>query len=99
MAIVDQYDDNLLLCGVFSKLKNLAANRSRAFRGYLIDENKKPATTKRIGQWLGLDEKRAAAALEKLRVARLIERIDMPKFDLTVNDDPTADPAKPQGRR
>ena len=99
MAIVDQYDDNLLLCGVFSKLKNLAANRSRAFRGYLIDENKKPATTKRIGQWLGLDEKRAAAALEKLRVARLIERIDMPKFDLTVNDDPTADPAKPKKQK
>lgn len=92
MAIIDGHKDRLMLRGAFGVLKTLAANRSRCYRGYLLDEKMGPASERRISQWLGLEPTATRKVLKILEDAGLIERIDVPKWDLTVNDVPNKDP-------
>ena len=84
-------NDGYMLKGIFADIKNIAANRSRAYRGYLLDEKLNPATDKKIAQWLGLEDKTAKTVLKDLADVGLIERVPLPTFDLTVNDKPGKD--------
>jgi hypothetical protein len=45
------------LRSAFEELKEVAANRSRAYRGFLLDERLKPASIQRIAKWIGEDLK------------------------------------------
>ena len=92
MNILKSFDDYLMLKGAFGVLKELAANRSRCYRGYLLDEKLKPASEKRISQWLGIDVKATANVLKQLAEAGLIERIDVPEWDTSVNEEPSKGP-------
>ena len=91
MALHHKKTNGFMLKGIFADLKNIAANRSRAYRGYMLDEKLHPANEKKISQWLRLDEKLTATVLKELADVGLIERVPLPEFDLTVNDKPGGD--------
>jgi hypothetical protein len=95
--LLRSYKDCLAIKGAFRELKTMAANRSRCYRGYLLNEKLQPATTKRISQLLQVDEDMAAHYLEALEDVGLIERIPMPDFDESVNGPPGGDSDKTSG--
>ncbi len=92
MQSVDGMDDHLMLKGAFGELKRIAANRSRCYRGYLLDEKLGPASERRISQWLRIDLPATRKVLKALASAGLIEKVDVPKFDTSVNDGPQTPP-------
>lgn len=69
------------LKGILSDLKSIAGNKSKEYRGYLLDSNFKPASVKEIGRWLGYREKEAEKILQALKDVGLIEHVGMPKFN------------------
>ncbi|MGA1979484.1 MAG: hypothetical protein ABSG99_02810 [Sedimentisphaerales bacterium] len=75
-----------ILLAVFMDLLEIAANYSRAFRGYILDEHFEPAGIIKIAGWVGLEVKEAGKIFRELEQIGLIERILMPEFDLSVND-------------
>jgi len=81
MQILRMSPRRLVLKGAFGELKEIAANRSRAYRGYLLDERFEPATDSRVAMWLGLEIKEARSILKELAKIGLIERVDLPIFD------------------
>ena len=78
----------LALRGAFHELKEIAANRSRCYRGYMLDEKFAPATETKISQWLGADAKATRTILAELQSIGLIERVDLPEFDPSINEAP-----------
>jgi hypothetical protein len=76
----------VMLEGCFWRLAKVAANRSRAFRGYMLDERYSPAPTSRIAMWLGLESSAATSVLATLEKAGLIERVEMPEFKPDTDD-------------
>lgn len=80
--------DRQALCAGFYDLKQIAANRSRAYRGYLLDERLGPAAEERIALWLGQDVKATRRILAGLAKVGLIELVEMPRFDPRDNDLP-----------
>ncbi|MCE5185109.1 MAG: hypothetical protein LLF76_03170 [Planctomycetaceae bacterium] len=81
----------ILLEGCFWRLAKMAANRSRVYRGYLLDERYQPATAGKIAMWLGLGADLTAGVLEGLEKAGLIERVPLPEF-VDDGDDPGSTP-------
>jgi len=81
----------LQLKGAFHELKGIAANRSRCYRGYLLDEVFKPAGDEKISQWLCVNVKDGKKILKSLEQVGLVERVNVPKFDPTKNEPPTDD--------
>jgi len=77
-----------LLRGVFGMLKASAANHSRCYRGYLLDERLAPASDKKISQLIHLDIAATRKALKTLAKVGLIKKVPLPEFDLTINDGP-----------
>ena len=92
MNVLKTRDNRLVLRGAFHELKEIAANRSRCYRGYLLDERFRPATERKISQWLNVDIKLARKILKDLADIGLIERVPVPQFDPTVNDPPEKKP-------
>lgn len=88
MSVLKSRANRLQLRGAFHDLKEIAANRSRCYRGYLLNAKFEPATTKKIAQWLGLGTRQAGKLLRELEDIGLIEQVDLPKFDLSTNDEP-----------
>lgn len=88
MQVLRMSPRRLQLKGAFGELKEIAANRSRAYRGYMLDERFNAATDSRIAMWLGLEVKEARAILKELAKIGLIERVDLPAFDTAVNQTP-----------
>jgi hypothetical protein len=82
----------ILLEGCFWRLAKMAANRSRVYRGYLLDERYQPATACRIAMWLGLNADLATAVMDGLEKAGLVERVPLPEF---IDDDDGDDPDDP----
>ncbi len=72
----------LELRGAFTILREMAANRSRMYRGYLLDENLGPADTRKIALWLGVDVRKAGRILRELGPdgVGLLEKAAMPAF-------------------
>ena len=77
-----------VLVTVFLDLREIAANYSRCYRGYLLDERFEPANINKIAEWIFLDVKEACKVLKELEQIGLIEKVSMPKFDLTRNKPP-----------
>ena len=77
-----------ILRSIFDDLREIAANRSRCYRGYLLDEKNQPATEKKIAQWVGLEPSECRRVLKELADIGLIERVPLPEFDITENEIP-----------
>ncbi len=76
-----------ILLAVFNDLLEIAANYSKAYRGYILDENFRPAGIAKIAGWVGLRVDETGEILRKLEQIGLIEIVSMPEFDLSVNGD------------
>jgi len=89
-----RYDNPLELHGAFIALRNQAADRSRAYRGYLLNGKREPAKLVDIRDWLSVPTPQVRKILKCLEAVGLIERVELPEFDLSKNDKPgrTASP-------
>ena len=76
----------LMLIGAFHELKNIAANRSRCYRGFLLDEKFESANDEKIALWLGLRLAETRNILKNLEAVGLMEKVSMPKFDSSKDD-------------
>ena len=74
------------LRSAFEDLKNIAANRSRKYRGYLLDGMSRPAMVTTIAQWIGLDVAMTKKVLKELESIGLLERVDLPDFEAGGDD-------------
>lgn len=81
LNLIRASNNRAILRNTFEELKEIAANRSRTFRGYLLDEKLKPAEIKRISQWIGEDIQTTKKILDELELIGLIERVDVPDFN------------------
>ena len=71
--------------GVYRQLVNMAAKRSRAYRGYLIDAKNQPLSNGQLGKLLNYKTMEMRKILRRLASVDLLERVDLPKFDLSAN--------------
>lgn len=89
IATLRRERDGLELEGAWSRLRAMASRRSRAYRGFLLNERFEPATTSELARTvLYVTPKRAEKILRTLEAIGLIERLDVPDWDLTLNDIP-----------
>lgn len=88
LTALRRYDNHLELHGAFVALRNQAADRSRAYRGYLLNGKRAPAQTVDICDWLGVKTPEARKILKRLEAVGLIEHITLPEFDLSKNEEP-----------
>jgi len=77
-----------LLYGLYRLLVNMAAKQSRAFRGYLLDAKNQPLSDAQIGKLLKIETRRTSKLLRKYESVYLLEHVELPVFDLSVNDPP-----------
>lgn len=77
-----------LLYGVYRLLINLAAKQSRAFRGYLLDARNRPLTDAQIGKLLKIETKQMRKFLRQFASVDLLERVELPEFDMSINEPP-----------
>lgn len=70
--------------GIFRDLREVVANWSQCYRGYLLDECLHPASEVKIAIWLRIDRKLAAKALRALEKVGLIEKVDVPAFGSSI---------------
>lgn len=92
MCVLKSKPNRLVLRGAFADLKEIAANKSLTYRGYLLDEHFLPANDLKISHWLCVQIRTAKKILKDLEEIGLIEHINMPHFDL--NDDKLPDKGK-----
>lgn len=83
MDMLGNKSNHLMLRGAFGELKQIAANRSRSYRGYLLDEKLEPATNRKLADLLGVACKEMTAILKQLHAVGLIEQVEFPEFDPT----------------
>ena len=69
------------LLSVFSDLREIAANRSKYYRGYILDERFEPASYNKIASWVGLGLSEGGKILGELERIGLIERVPVPIFE------------------
>ncbi len=77
-----------LLYGLYRLLVNMAAKQSRAFRGYLLDARNRPLSDAQIGKLLHVETRRMSKILRQFASVDLLERVELPEFDLSMNDPP-----------
>ena len=77
-----------LYYGIYRQLVNMAAKRSRAYRGYLLDARNQPLNEGQIGKLLKIKTKEIKKILQKLASVDLLEKVDLPEFDLSKNKMP-----------
>jgi hypothetical protein len=81
--------DGLALEGAWSRIRRAASRRSRAYRGYLLNERDQPASEAEIARTvLHCTARRAATILQALESVGFIERVRVPDWDLTLNEMP-----------
>jgi hypothetical protein len=69
--------------GVYTLLLKLAGNRSRNYRGYLLDHRNRPASARMIGELVHVPEatvKKALAVLASPEIG-MMERVELPDFE------------------
>jgi len=96
LAALHRYGNHLELHGAFIALRNQHADRSRAYRGYLLNGRRQPAQIADVCDWLALKAPEARKILKRLEAVGLIERVELPEFDLSKNEKPgeTGSPEK-----
>jgi hypothetical protein len=87
IAILKTKPKWLELKGALDELITLASGFSRCYRGYLLDEKFEAASSKKIAQWLGYEPKAMTAILATLEDVGFIERVPLPDFDTSVDED------------
>lgn len=88
IAVCESAPNRCELLYVFWKLREIAANHSRAYRGYLLDERFEPANISKIAVWIGFEAKKTERIMRQLEQIGLIEYVSLPNFDLSVNEPP-----------
>ncbi len=79
--------NGLELEGAWSRIRRAASARSRAYRGYLLTADNRPASDAEIGRAvLFCEPRRATRILKSLAEVGLIEQARCPIFDLSQND-------------
>ncbi len=96
LDLLSHREDFDLLELSFFRLLRHAANRSRCYRGYLLNMAVQPATAREIGLILNKDTRQAQTILKVLAGAKLIEQVDCPAFDPSKNDLAPADGTPPE---
>ncbi len=86
-AMLDREENTLILEAAFIRILKHAARRSRKYRGYVLNEHYRPATTAQIARIVKLDVSATARAIKVLAKYNLIERVAMPDFD-SIPDEP-----------
>lgn len=76
------------LLAVFFDMREIAANYSRCFRGYILDERFEPANVNKIAGWVGLNISETYKILKELEQIGLIEKVSLPEFDPSINEPP-----------
>ncbi len=77
-----------MLYGLYRELINMAAQHSRARRGYLLNASGEPLKLGQIAKLLNIPPRDMQTLLYRLKSVKLMEYIHLPKFDMTLNDDP-----------
>lgn len=95
IAILKTKPKWLELKGALDELITLASGFSRCYRGYLLDEKFEAASSKKIAQWLGYEPKAMTAILSILEEVGFIERVPLPDFDTSMDDENPKMPANP----
>ena len=72
--------------GLYGDLVDMAAEQSFAKRGYLIDAEGKPLTSAQIARLLGYPSAVMRKMLRSFERVKLLERVDLPDFDMSRND-------------
>ena len=85
-----------VLRSVFVDLRDKAANRSRAYRGYLLNVKDQPASLKDIAGWVGLAPVECRRALKELDDIGLIEWVPVPVWDMSKNEKPAKKSDSPE---
>jgi len=80
-----------MLYGLYRLLVNMSAKQSRAFRGYLLDAKNQPLSDSQIGKLLKIETKRIRKILRRLASVDLLELVELPEFDMSVNEPPPED--------
>ena len=96
--VIKAHPNRHVLRSVFDDLKEIAANKSRAYRGYLLGQGYKPADDRLISMWVGLDLAATKKALRQLAEIGLVERMELPAFDPDTNEPPTKDEATDEAK-
>ncbi len=96
-AMLDHEANTHVLEAAFIRLLKRAARRSRKYRGYILNEHNRPATTGQIARIVKLDSSQTAKVLAVFKKYNLIERVVMPDFDAVADqpqDEPEEQPQK-----
>ena len=80
--------ESCMLFGLYRRLVNLAAEQSRAKRGYLIDAEDRPLTAAQIGKLVHIPAADMRKLLKRFANVKLLEQVDLPQFDMTRNKMP-----------
>jgi hypothetical protein len=80
--------ESCLLEGVYGRLVNLAAQHSRAKRGYLLDAADEPLGDAQIAKLLNIKTPAMRRMLRRFASVRLLEKVDLPDFDMSINEPP-----------
>lgn len=86
--------ESCLLEGLYGKLVNMAAALSRAKRGYLIDADDKPLSSAQIAKLLNIAPPTMRKMIARFEKVRLLERVELPEFDLSKNEPPVKNGAE-----
>lgn len=88
-----------LLFGLYRGLVIEASKRSRAYRGYLLDSANEPLSDTKLAKIFKIHAKKMTRLLRKLEAVELLERVDMPEWDLSLDEVPakTDDSVKDAG--
>lgn len=78
----------MMLKGLYRELINMAAAHSKAKRGYLIDADDRPLSDTQIGKMVNIKGPTMSRLLRQYADVKLVEKVDMPVFDFTINEFP-----------
>jgi len=77
-----------MLRGLYRSLVNMAAQHSRAKRGYLLDASDEPLTGGQIAKLLNFKAAKMRQLLAKFARVKLLEKVELPVFDFSINESP-----------
>lgn len=86
-----QNGDGLEACmleGIYGRLVNMAAQHSKAKRGFLLDAADQPLTDGQIGKLLNINARTMSKYLRLFETVKLLEKVDKPEFDMSLNEQP-----------
>jgi hypothetical protein len=87
-AMIENGDgiESCMFEGVYGRLVNMAAEHSRARRGFLLDADDQPLSDAQIGRLLNIKSKEMRKLLRKFASVKLIEKVELPDFDMSLNE-------------